>query len=124
MSFPEEKEVSDQWVFVLDQWVFVLDQRVFVLDQWVFVLDLWVFVLDHRVFIFDTSALVEANRETRGELKSTGKRKAPRERLLDLETCNPLEKGKQGFHWKRKIHSLQSQNELLISEINLYLRRF
>ena len=67
MSFPEEKEVWDQWVFVLDhrvfildQWVFVLDHRVFVLDQWVFVLDRrvfvldqWVFVLDHRVFVLD-----------------------------------------------------------------------
>ena len=31
-SFPEEKKVLDQWVFVLDQCVFVLDHRVFVLD--------------------------------------------------------------------------------------------
>ena len=35
-SFPEEKKVLDQWVFVLDRWVFVLDRRIFVLDQWVF----------------------------------------------------------------------------------------
>ena len=39
-SFPEEKKVLDQWVFILaDQWMFVLDHRVFVLDRWVFVLD-------------------------------------------------------------------------------------
>ena len=44
-SFPEEKKVLDQWVFVLDQWVFVLDQWVFVLDHRVFVLDQWVFGL-------------------------------------------------------------------------------
>ena len=70
-SFPEEKKVLDQWVFVLDhrvfvldqwvfvldQWVFVLDQWVFVLDQWVFVLDQWVFVLDHRVFGLRSSFL-------------------------------------------------------------------
>ena len=49
-SFPEEKKV-------LDQWVFVLDHRVFVLDQWVFVLDQWVFVLDHRVFGLRSSFL-------------------------------------------------------------------
>ena len=52
-SFPEERKVLDQWVFVLDRWVFVLDQWVFVLDQWVFVLDHRVFVLDHRVFVLD-----------------------------------------------------------------------
>ena len=63
-SFPEEKKVLDQWVFVLDhrvlvldQWVFVLDHRAFVLDQWVFVLDHRVFVLDHRVFGLRSSFL-------------------------------------------------------------------
>ena len=31
-SFPEERKVLDQWVFVLDQWVFGLRFWVFVLD--------------------------------------------------------------------------------------------
>ena len=39
-------------------------------------------------------ALVEANQETRGELKSTGKRKAPKERLFRPGDMQPVRKRK------------------------------
>ena len=63
-------------------------------------------------------ALVEANRETRGELKSTGKRKAPKERPFSPGNIQPVKKKKRKTRISlgKENLSLQSQNTLLISE--------
>ena len=62
-------------------------------------------------------ALVEANRETRGELKSTGKRKAPKERPFSPGNMQPVEKRrKTRISLEKENLSLQSQNTSLISE--------
>jgi len=62
-------------------------------------------------------ALVEANWETRGELKSTVKRKAPKERPFSPGNTQPIRKGRKTRVSLEKEHlSLQSQNTSLISE--------
>ena len=62
-------------------------------------------------------ALVEANRETRGELKSKRKRKAPKERPFSPGNIQPVKKRrKTRISLGKENLSLQSQNTSLISE--------
>ena len=61
-------------------------------------------------------ALVEANRETRGELKSTGKRKAPKERPFNPGNMQPVK--------KRRKTRISLEKENLSTPIPKYITDF